>query len=252
MRLVPAAWLCALAVFVPAIAAAGHDDRADEGAGFGYFEAGWQRIFIGELKGAVRSAGYPAVSDNFATFGGGGHAVIRNFYIVGGEGAGLSSGESSRGSYRVGLSGGYGFFNVGVLAYRHRELRIYPMLGLGGGGLDLTITETRGGSFNDILRAPGRSTSVSTGEFLMQGALGVDWLLNFSGDPLRGGGILLGLRFGYVVNPLGNMMSWDSDGAPIVNAPADIFHGPYVRLVIGGGGHGQHGDHDGCREHEKK
>ncbi|MBI5525260.1 MAG: hypothetical protein HY897_02920 [Deltaproteobacteria bacterium] len=239
------------AIFVPGDALADGHGGAHEGGGFGYFLTGWQRVFMGELKTAVSEAGYPPISDNFATFGGGGHALIRDFFIVGGEGAGLVSGETSRGNYRVSLGGGYGFFNIGAVVHRRGELRIYPLLGFGGGGLSLSITDTRGATFSDVLRNPARSTTVSNGSFLLQGAMGIDYLLNFSHEPSHAGGILVGLRAGYVVNPLGSYMGWDSDGAPLSGAPADVFHGPYVRLLIGGGGHGPE-DERACGPHDEE
>ncbi|MBI5525263.1 MAG: hypothetical protein HY897_02935 [Deltaproteobacteria bacterium] len=118
----------------------------------------------------------------------------------------------------------------------------------GGGGVSRSITDSRGTSFLAALRNPARSTLVSTGSFLLQGAVGLDYLLNFSHEPSHAGGILVGLRAGYVVNPLGRYMGWDSDGAPLSSAPADVFHGPYVRLLIGGGGHGP-ADENECRHH---
>jgi hypothetical protein len=245
-----AALLVAAAVCVPGGALADGRGEAHEGGGFGYFLTGWQRVFMGELKTAVGEAGYPPVSDNFATFGGGGHALVRDFFVVGGEGAALVSGETSRGNYRVSLGGGYGFFDIGAVVHRRGELRIYPLLGFGGGGLSLSITDTRGTSFSDALRNPARSTTVSNGSFLLQGALGVDYLLNFSHEPRHAGGILVGLRAGYIVNPLGSYMGWDSDGAPLSGAPADVFHGPYVRLLIGGGGHGLT-DEPACGPHDE-
>lgn len=248
MKQVSAVFFVVAALLASFPASADEERDPFEGGGFGYFLTGWQRVFIGELKTAVAEAGYPPISDNFATFGGGGHFVVRDFFIVGGEGGGLVSGETNQGNYRVAVSGGYGFFDIGAQVYRRGEFRVYPMFGFGGGGISISITDNRGTSFSDALRNPARSTVLSTGSFLLQGAVGLDYLLNFSHEPEHAGGILVGLRAGYIVNPLGNYMGWDSDGAPLASAPADVFHGPYVRLVIGGGGHGPADGHE-CRHH---
>ena len=244
-RVLVAAVITALCA-VPAAAAAEHDPSGDSG-GFGYFLGGTQRLYLGSLKHGLVENGYPAVSDAFMSFGGGGHFMIRNRFIIGGEGGGLVGDQTTRGPYKVSVGGGYGFFDLGVVAFRHGEFRIYPLIGIGGGGLSVDITDTRAASFGDILRNPARSSHLESGTFLMQGALGVDYLINFSDDPFRAGGVLIGLRVGYVINPMYKDMVWDNDGAPIGNGPTDVFHGPYVRLMLGGGGRGPHDDHHGCR-----
>jgi hypothetical protein len=58
---------------------------------------------------------------------------------------------------------------------------------------------------------------------------------------------MIGLRVGYVINPMYHDMAWDADDAPAGYGPHDVFHGPYLRLAIGGGGYGPPDDH--CRRH---
>ena len=205
----------------------------DGGGGMGYFAFGWRQVDVDELNVVLKGKGYPAFSDGYFLLGGGGHAVIRYNLIVGGEGHGLVRRQQSGLARRTSISGGYGFFNVGYSLYRTDELRVYPLLGLGGGSLQLDISERAVTSFGQILDDPGRSAQVSTGGLLLDLALGADYLLALREDKDSQSGMVFGLRAGYTWAPLKG--EWRLAEADVAEGPPAGIEGAYVRLVIGRG-----------------
>lgn len=211
---------------------------AKEGGGMGYSMFGWSTIDIKALNSRLESKGYSNISDNFISFGGGGHGIINNKVIIGGEGHGVFGKEVTSGNYKNSINVGYGFFNLGYIVYSVKELRFYPLLGLGVGGMNLKIVEkVTSLSFDDVLDDPKRRVELSTGGFLLNLALGIDYLLKLGEDEKGKAGLIFGLRAGYTLSPFKG--GWDMDEIEISGAPEIGITGPYIRLMIGGGGFGK-------------
>ena len=209
--------------------------RAREGGGMGYSMFGWGTLDIGALNSRLERKGYSSMSDNFFSVGGGGHGIINNKVILGGEGHGLLGEEVTSGNYKNSVYVGYGFFNVGYIVYSKKQLRLYPLLGLGGGGMNLKIREKPVSlSFDDVLNDPERSVELSTGGFLLSFAVGMDYLLILGEDEEGKGGLVFGLRAGYNLSPFES--GWEMDEIEISGAPEMGITGPFIRLMFGGGG----------------
>lgn len=206
---------------------------AKQGGGRGYFMCGGSIVDIDALNSRLEGKGYSEFSHNFFSIGGGGHAII-NRVIIGGEGHALIGRGETSGNYENSLSAGYGFFDVGYIVYSTRYLNVYPLLGLGGGGVDLKIMERGAPSFDEVLDDPKRSANLSTGGFLLNVALGTDYLLKLGGDEEGEGGLVFGLRVGYTFTPIKG--EWEMNGTEISGGPEVGITGPYVHLMIGGGG----------------
>ena len=209
--------------------------HAREGGGMGYSMFGWGTLDIEALNSRLESKGYSSMSDNFFSVGGGGHGIINNKVIIGGEGHTLLGEEITSGNYKNSINVGYGFFNVGYIVYSKKQLRLYPLLGIGGGGINLKIKEKPVSlSFDDVLNDPERSVELSTGGFLLSFAVGMDYLLLLGGDEEGEGGLVFGLRAGYTLSPF--KRGWEMDEIEISGAPDIGITGPFIRLMFGGGG----------------
>lgn len=205
--------------------------------GMGYFMFGGSIIDINSLNSRLENKGYSKLSNNFISFGGGGHGII-NKVIIGGEGHGLIGKETTSGNYKTSLNCGYGFFNLGYIIYSTRNFNIYPLLGLGGGGMSLKIVERGTPSFDEVLDNPKRSTELSTGGLLIHLSVGTDYLLKkVCGCGEGEGGLVFGLRVGYILAPFKG--DWEMDGLDISEGPEIGITGPYIRLMIGFGGFGK-------------
>ncbi len=202
--------------------------------GMGYFMVGNSILDMSALNSKLQSKGYPTFSNNFISLGGGGHGIVGKF-TVGGEGHGFLGDEVSRENYTVSIGGGYGFFNLGYILYQGKSIIIYPIIGFGGGALTLgVIDRSSSSSFDDALDNPKGKSELTTGGFLMNLALSSDYLFSFSSDKI--GGMLIGIRIGYVFSPLKS--GWEMNGKDI-SGPNVNFSGPYVKLLIGGGNYGK-------------
>jgi hypothetical protein len=205
-----------------------NDDRS---GGSGFFMVGIQNMDLDELNFALTSNGYPDFHDNFFSLGGGGYGV-RNRLVIGGEGhALLQSGETTfDGGFRTSIAGGFGMFNLGYQVVRTGNLAIYPLIGIGGGGITLSISERVTVDFDDVLDDPGRSARLTTGAFVVGGALGADWFVPLGNAR---GGMVIGVRGGYNYSPIET--DWDLEGSDVAGGPDVALTGPFVRLSIGGG-----------------
>ncbi len=202
--------------------------------GGGYFIFGHNVLDIKNFNDTLKNNGYSTMSDSFVSFGGGGHAIIDNL-VIGGEGHGLSGREEDIGNdYKASIKAGYGFFNIGYVIFNVENLSIYPLLGIGGGGIDVKISEISSPSFNDILNNPERSVELTTGGILISLSLCTEYLLSL-GEGYGGtkGGIIVGLRIGYTWSPSYN---WTLDGSNIPGSPNVGINGYFIRLSIGFGG----------------
>lgn len=215
--------------------------RASSGRGF--FQAGYFGLDVDDVNSALAGAGFPTLDRGVVTLGGGGYAT-RGRFVIGGEGHGiLSQGQPSPdGSVQVGLDGGFGLFKVGYLAYSQDGFDIYPMVGIGGGGLSLSIVERSAPTFEDILADPARSSNLSTGMFIMDLSVNGDYRFTRRVSEEGGaGGFLVGFQAGYLFAP--GSTNWQLDDINNVAGGPDLgVQGFYVRVSLGGWGGGHRGE----------
>lgn len=210
----------------------------------GFFQAGYQSPDLNGLNTALGAAGLPGFGQDFLTLGGGGFFTAGRF-LIGGEGHGLLTGEESTpdGEFRTRLTGGYGMFNLGYQAWSDGALDIYPVLGIGGGGMQLEIIERSSPTFGGVLADPGTSTRLSSRALLLSASLGADW--RFGADrPARQpdddqedddgrGGWLVGVRAGWVWAP--GDVTWELDRLnDVAGGPDAAPTGFHIRISVGG------------------
>lgn len=223
--------------------AASQAEPAEERGGGGYFQAGYMMLDLDELNASLQAAGLPALDDGFVTIGGGGFGVVADRFLLGGEGHALMGSEETTpdGALQVSMGGGYGLFRLGYLAFSRAGFDVWPMIGLGGGGMNLQITERSAPTFEEVLANPLRSSSLSTGSFLLDVSVAAHYrILIEDDDPDPDdedeiGGFLVGLQVGYTLAP--GDPSWDLDVINGVAGGPDLrLQGLYVRGSIGGWG----------------
>jgi len=218
---------CSVAISIVLVSLA----YGQEKGGAGWFTFGMKVVDFGDLKQelAKRGFGKPEAKNSF--LGGGGYGVIRGKVLLGGEGAGFSQDVSSD-TLKATLAGGYGFFDVGYLAYSRENFRLFPFFGIGGGALALRIAE-RGPmpTFSEVLDNPKREVEISAGGMLFQVGLGLDYMLTLKE---KEGGFIFGLRAGYILAP--TKADWRMADRDVLGGPDARLTGPYICLTFGGGG----------------
>jgi len=216
----------------------GNASAVREFGGMGYSMFGRSIINLTDLNKKFESNGYSTISEKFFAVGGGGHAIINNRLIIGGEGYSLLGESVTSGNYTNSVIAGCGFINVGYNIFSVKDFRIYPLAGLGAGVMNLKIYEDiESLSFDEILQIPARSSVMSKGGLVLNLALGAEYLLKFTEDESGRGGMLLGVRAGYTVSPFKGKLGMDE--IEISGAPKMGITGPYIRIMIGGGAIGK-------------
>lgn len=201
--------------------------------GRGFFMFGKHTIDLDDMNAMFNNSGYTPLKDEFITFGGGGFGII-NRIVIGGEGHGLIGKKQLQGPNRSYTYGGYGLFRLGYIVYSKGGFNLYPMFGIGGGGMELRITERTVPTFGDILNDPGRGIDLHSGMLLVDVSIGLDYLINLSKNGRKEGGLAVGMRFGYTYAPYVSDLKFHE--TVITGSPELGISGLYVRFLIGGGG----------------
>lgn len=216
---------------------------AQNGGARGAFQVGYQTPDIDGLNTALANSAFPGFDDGLVTLGGFGF-ITKGRLIIGGEGHGFLPREedTADGAYRTRLSGGYGLFNLGYMAYSEDRLDVYPIVGVGGGAMQLDLIERGSPVFGDVLDNPGRSSRLMSDTWLLSAALGVDWRLGGEPGHETGeddeagerGGLFVGLRGGWMWAP--GDINWELDELnDVAGGPNTAPTGFFVRVSVGGG-----------------
>jgi hypothetical protein len=102
-----------------------------------YVTLGVSSLDLGALNDRLVRNGYPTSPEHLFAVGGGGHGIRRR-WVIGGEGQGLvgRTKDAIRGgrNNESTVMAGYGFFNLGYTVVKQRDVHVYPLVGIGGGG----------------------------------------------------------------------------------------------------------------------
>lgn len=205
-------------------------DPVAEEPGAGFFSVGTQFTDLGPLNDRLSGAGYPTFASEMVSLGGGGYGVVANRLLLGGEGHGLLTADGTRQGRSVSVGGGYGLLNLGYLFQPASRLRVYPLVGLGGGGLQLEIGSAGDAdSFDEVLDTPSRSATVRQASLLVSLGGGLEYQF---GTPGEGRSARVGVRAGYMISALSS--DWQLDDNSLAAGPDASVQGPFIRLTIGG------------------
>jgi hypothetical protein len=137
---------------------------------------------------------------------------------------------------RANVSGGYGMFRFGYAVVEAGRFSLYPMFGVGGGGLTLELTTDGNAEFDALLLGERQQASVSRGGLLFDAALGADYRVPFVRRDRDEGFVLVGLRASYTYAPA--MGGWSTDAGDVGEGPDAELTGPSIHVLIGVGGIG--------------
>lgn len=187
---------------------------------------------LDDLNERLAAAGYPAFATTLPLFSAEWTLAPRRGPVLGlGFDAFLSPAEETDdGARETSMGGGWGRVSVGWPVAAGRRVRVVPTVGAGVGGMSFTIRETGDVGFGEVLEEPGRSVQLSTTVGTVEAAVQTDVRLGRTGAR---GGVLLGLRVGYVTSGLSSGWS-EIEGGEVSAGPDGAIRGPYARLTLGG------------------
>ena len=202
------------------------------GAGAAFAGVGISGIGTRDLDGHLAARGYPTFGRTATGVTLGAYHILEGGLAVGGEWHGLIIGDATHRGREVGIGGGYGTLGLGYVFEISPRARVYPRIGLGGGGMGLWFETDSAVEFDDVLADPepvpdsDRQPVLSHGAFAMDFGLGAELLPGGFGR-----GLMIGLRLGYLASPSsGDWQLYDRD---VRGAPAVTLAGPYIRGVVG-------------------
>lgn len=203
----------------------------------GFFMVGWQQLDLDELNDRMAPNGFPSLSEDLVSLGGG-FWRWKTRFLIGGEGHVLLGPDrtTSDGTFKTRMSGGHGQLDLGYSIYTADRLTVTPMVGLGGGSVSVDLIERSSPVFDDVVGDPRRGAHLSASGFRIDLSVAVDVRLTRRvKDDDSEDGFAIGLRTGYAVSPGG----WDwklNDETDVPGGPQIGISGPYVRVMLGGWG----------------
>jgi hypothetical protein len=209
---------------LPALAQAQETEGYRSGAG--YFMLGVRQVQASGTNQVLEQSGLGTLDQMAITIGGGGHFMFGRF-IVGGEGQGIFASGGRAPGGRSTVRGGLGMVRVGLALVSTPRFNLYPLLGLGGGGLGLGVPN---GATGDLAEGNVRK---STGGLLTEFGLGLDTRIPVFRDTNKQGFVLIGLRAGYTWAPLPGQ--WEIEAAGRKHELS--VEGASLRLLVGFGGY---------------
>lgn len=218
-----------------------------ESYGFGGFSVGSQWLDISELNSVLSSNGFATFNDPTLSLGFESYFAMKGKLIFGIEFL-LFWQEATNSTYVQKLNGYWGFFNFGysLLPKSIEGFHLYPLIGLGVSRNRLRLTERAVLDFSDIVTDPQRESFLTKWDFLLQAAIGTDFVLGFSmNESGGGGGFMLGIRAGYQYSVTDS--SWNMSTLDIAGNPGLSMSGFYLRFIIGGLGYGGSFDKHDCK-----
>ena len=138
--------------------------------------------------------------------------------------------EAQNGHYNLLLYGGTAGLNFGYPLARTAKMTLIPMAGFAAAGVKLNIEDRTGGTFDDVMLDPGRSSSLGRGMFLMNLGVAIDYVPSAGTTRgLRGG--VFGLRGGYTMTA--GTGPWRVNRSDLEGAPDQGMNGFYLTLTLG-------------------
>jgi hypothetical protein len=190
---------------------------------------GVNMINMNDLNDEFLKEGLGSINPEKMFFGGLGY-IIYNKFVLSPEG-GVFWQTSNLEDVELKYNGGLGFLNFGYLILEEPNSRGYPFIGIGYGKSSMEFS----GSFTPFEfgeHSIKNKDIVDFNTLLINLGFSVHFLINFSKNENRKGGIMAGLRAGYILT-MGEK-KWKIEGTEIKNGPNATFNGVYVRLMVGG------------------
>jgi opacity protein-like surface antigen len=200
--------------------------------GVGFLTFGSSPLDLSELDESLEAHGLPASKSTFS-FGAGGYGFIDRL-VLGSEGYLMIGRTASNGAYNSRVDAGMGLLKAGYVVYQNEHFRLYPLAGIGGGGVTLQLQQRNAPTFDELLNDPGQESSTTAIHLLLDLGVGADYLVNLGKSKDGTGNLVIGLRAGYTFSPA--QSEWRMGDQIVPNGPSTDFTGPYIRLVIGAGG----------------
>ena len=175
-------------------------------------------------------------NNNHMLIGGTGHGMLNDF-IVGGTGLAIGGDLIMADNYKITNGGGVGTIDFGYQILDKEQVKIYPMIGIGGCMYGLQVSRNKNVPINTIVNDPGQEINVSLGGFVMDFSLNLNYIPLVLYDDIDNsyGGFMTGFKVGYLLSVPSS--DWIYSGGNVIGGPSFGLNMWYAKLIIGGFGY---------------
>ena len=195
------------------------------------FSAGYLNLDNSEFQSFLAPQ-FKELSAHYGLIGGSGYIMLGDF-LVGATGQAIFGPEIEHGTQKVELLGGMGFANLGYAFVNTDRLKIYPMMGIGGGTIGMLKSNHGDLEMDEILDNSLGEMKVSIRNLMMDFSAGLDfspyWKIHRNNK--SGGALNLGLRAGYIFGAENN--HWVYRGGEVLGGPDFGMSSFYVKVLVG-------------------
>lgn len=185
-----------------------------------YVILGLNSIPIENLNTQLRGNGYNELGSSHITLGFGGNANLGRF-LIGGEGYYLRSSPKESNNVQISMVGSLGYFYGGYQVLSKEKFYLAPIVGFGGGGVQVDIDSNVNTSLANYL-SNNYSKKLGTGNFIVHTGLrgGFDISKNFEID------LGIGYNIGF------NGSNWDTVNGSLSDSVSDKIGGFYSMITF--------------------
>lgn len=215
--------------------AQGTDKPKTMRGGGGGFNVGYGNFNVSKLQEFLPSD-FKSLNNDHLLLGGHGYSFLGNL-VIGGSGMGVIGNSINSSGLKVNVNGGFGTFDIGYLVINKEALKVYPVVGFGGGGFGINVARNEDVSVSEVKNSPGREINISKGGFIFNFSANLSFVpvLKYDEEENTYGGFMAGIKAGYLYQlPSSN---WSYSGGDVTDGPDFGLNGPYITLVIGGFGY---------------
>lgn len=146
-------------------------------------------------------------------------------YIPAGE-------KGARNNMEVDVSAVAMTFQFGYDVLKWRELRLYPLIGVGFNVLIVDIYSKDEVEFDDLVGQEHEGTIIGSIGLILDAMIALEYQMEYSAEMDYRKNIIFGLRGGLIYTPID--LAWNSGGSgKVSNAPDFRLTGPAVMLTVG-------------------
>lgn len=222
------------ALLMPVSLLAQNSENNYSGGGGG-FTIGMGFMDVSKLHAFVPS-GVPSFNNTHLLLGGTGHG-IKGKLVIGGSGFGIVGNDIRTDSFKVNVGGGLGTFDIGYLLVNKDKVKLFPMIGIGGGGFGVSVAKNKSISAANASKDPGQEIKINAGGLVFDLSLNLNLIPVYKYDEKDKayGGFMTGLKIGYAYGfPTSN---WSYTGGDVTGGPKFGINMFYFKLIIGGFGY---------------
>jgi len=213
---------CARAMGKGLVAAVWRRPGGSRSEAVAYFSVGRTSLDTQRLRAILPAFGYPPSPVTGIGFGGGGYGRLGRRLVGGAGDGGGASHKRKRFRTSSGFGGGHMF--TGYAAFDGEHWRLYPFVGLGGGGQGFGVRPAK--------RKPMPAEHAALPSGGTGGpAMHAGWTTEFRLRLLPLGGLLVGVQLGWDLSPV--RLPWFVRGFGDVRLPLPRAARPYVNLIVG-------------------